>query len=48
MSQNSKTISARVPYEKWLEIIQEAAELKMSVSDWLLLQIEIAKKAKQK
>lgn len=35
----SKIISARIPMEKYLEILKKAMDLKISVSDYLILKL---------
>jgi hypothetical protein len=35
----SKVISARIPMEKYLEILKKAMDLKISVSDYLILKL---------
>jgi hypothetical protein len=40
----SKIISARIPMEKYLEILKKAMDLKISVSDYLILKLYDDKK----
>lgn len=35
----TKVISARIPMDKYLEILKKAMELKISVSDYLILKL---------